>query len=336
MKVSEAIRKNIFHLSVGNVLNKRGMLKRRNTFFFEEIGAEYIAGCERKGYSKNIMMAGKKWMTMFFDKIIPQAFKIAPVLFLNTIIRNLWISGGLMDDFSVSRRDKTVSIETKGEGLTRIVGRNGFMIGFYQGVINGLFGCETEPVRASQSRKKCKYVFRLTARKITHFRTKEKSEYNKLNHIESGKGVTLKDLLEKKIIILKNDNRFYFREKPISAIESTLFHILGNDCIMPEEISRISYDFFRDIIKAGSSEKKLYLIKMLLQAMGWGVINIVVKDNEVTFDIRNPPYGLQKDEDNWDFLAHTILGYLWTMNRDFRISETMTGYKHLRIQFSHQ
>lgn len=335
MRISESIRKNVFEVSAGRILNKLKIKRRRNTLFFEEIGSEYIRRCEEHGYGKEMMCIGQEWMLMFFERMIPGSLKkIPPITLLNLVMKNLWITGGLMNDFRASKRDGMISIKTKNEGLTRFVGRNHLMVGFYMGIVNSLFRCEVKPVNIIQTKEKCEYAFRFMEKRCDLVKSKEKSLYDKLNHLGLARGFTLKDLLESKVFQLKENNRIYFRNRSISPIENTLFHLIGNKGILMDEVPKISYDYFRSVVKDSSDTRRLVLIKTLLQAMGWGVIKIVMSGRRVVFEIKNPPYGLRKESDNWDFLIRTVLGYLWLLNKKFRVLKTETDYKHLRITYS--
>lgn len=334
MRMSESLRKNVFEVSVGGIINKLRIKRRRSTLFFEEMGSEYIKKCEEMGHTEDMMEIGQRWMAMLFEKLIPSSLKrISPVFLLNVVMKKVWTASGMMDVFHASKKGDTIEIETRNEGLTRCMGRNHLMVGFYKGTLNTLFKCEVEAVDVAQTRERCRYVFRLLKKEFHPFKAKEKSEYNKLNYLEAAKGFTLKDLLEKNIFQLKENNRIYFRDRSISPVESTLFHLIGNKGILLDEIPKISHDYFGDVIKDSSTTKKLTLIKTLLQAMGWGIINIIVKGKKIIFEIRNPPYGIQAEEDNWDFLIRTILGYLWLLDRKFRISKTETRHKYLKITY---
>lgn len=339
MRMSESIRKNIFEVSVGGVLNRLKIKRRRSTFFFEEIGSEYVRRCESLGHGKEMMQIGKEWMSMSLEQMLPGSLrKIPPTILINVVIKKLWITSGLMDDFQMSKKEELIRIRTKNEGLTRFIGKNHLMAGVYMGVLENLFDQKTRLINSKQTKKECEYTFGLMASKPDHPATKNKSQYDKLNYLKPVKGLTLKDLLEKKIFQLKKNNMIYFRGRSISPIESTLFHIIGNRGTLLDDVPDISYNYFKDIIKHDPRQepdaKKLSLIKTLLQAMGWGIIKIVVNRKRVTFEINNPPYGIQAGKDNWIFLINTILGYLWVMNKGFRIQRTETLHKYLNVTYS--
>ncbi len=343
MRMSESIRKNIFEVSAGGVLNKLKIRRRRSTFFFEEIGSEYVRRCEISGHGKEMMQIGKEWMGMSLEQMLPGSLrKMPPTILINLVIKKLWITSGLMDDFRISKEKDTVAIRTRNEGLTRFMGKNRLMAGVYMGVLESVFNQEAGLIGSMQTRKECEYRFRLAPGKPDHPATKSKSEYDRLNYLKPVRGFTLKYLLEKKIFQLKRNNMIYFRGRSISPIESTLFHIIGNRGILLGDVPDIAYGYFKGIARLGTGKgtgqgsctKKLFLIKTLLQAMGWGVIKIVVNDNRIIFEIDSPPYGIQAEKDNWDFLARTILGYLWVIDRGFRLSNTQTRQKHLSITYS--
>lgn len=335
MRLSESLRKNIFETSVGGIINRLKIRKRRSMFFFEEIYSEYVKMCEDNGYGKEMMEIGRDWMSMCFERVVMTSLKkIPPIILLNTIMKKLWVTSGLMNDFKASKAEGTVTVKTKEEGLTRFIGKNQLMVGFYIGVLSSLFKRELEPVNITQTKAECEYVFRITGKKVAPIKSKEKSVYDRLNYMETVKGFTIKDLLEKNVFQLRDNNRVYFRNKSISPIENTLFHIIGNRKILFDEIPKISYGHFKDIIMDSSDDKKLTLLKTILQAMGWGIIKITAKGKKIVFEIKSPPYGLQTNEDNWDFLTRVILGYLWILDKEFRIKQIRNDYKKLWVEYS--
>jgi hypothetical protein len=337
MRMSELLRKNIFKFSTGFFSSKFKIRERRDTFFFEEIGAEYIKRCEKKGYEKEMMEIGQNWMNIFFGQLVPHALKRIPAaLMLNSIMKNLWISGGLMSDFNFSRNGDMIEIRTRDEGLTRFAGKNSLMTGFYKGILNVLFRCEIDHVDVMQTKRWCTYTFKIKSNKFAQIKTKDKTRYDRLKYFRMPDGLTLKDLLSMKILKLKENNKIYFRDRRISPIENTLFHLIGNKKILLEEVPEISYNYFKSIVGHDTSDSnKLILIKNLLQAMGWGIIKIMVRERTIVFEIINPPYGLQTKRDNWDFLIGMILGYLWLLDRRFRTTKTHVAHKYLKVKYSY-
>ena len=67
--------------------------------------------------------------------------------------------------------------------------------------------------------------------------------------------------------------------------------------------------------------------------MGWGILTIIKKEKEIIIEIKNPPYGIQKESDNWDFIINVILGYLWVIDKKFRIIEIKCFFKKLIIKY---
>ncbi len=76
------------------------------------------------------------------------------------------------------------------------------------------------------------------------------------------------------------------------------------------------------------------MIKSVLQMMGWGTINIIIEKKKIVFHINNLPYGLQLEKDNWNFLIRVILGYLWLLDKKFKIMNVKTCYKKLIVNYS--
>ncbi len=330
MRIAESLRKNILESRTGGITTRFKIRKRRLTFFFEDILANYIKECEDMGYQQEIRDTGQSWMALYFKTMVPSSLKeIPPTLLLNLAIKKIWISFGQMDYFSIKKSGKTLYITTKNEGVTRLIGKNNAMIGFYMGVLNSLFRLHVEHLRSTQTKGPSKYTFRL-GREPFDIESKTKEEYDRLNHIDEVPGFTLKDVLKKKTLIIKERNRLYFRNRPLVPVESTGFHIIVQKDMLPERIAEISYSYFRDIVKKINLERNLSLLKVLLQSMGWGTFTMQVKDRKnVTVNINDPPYGLQTGKDDWTFLINTILGYLWLLDEGFSFSRVSRTGKNI-------
>jgi hypothetical protein len=335
MQLSESLKRNIMETSVGRLLNKFKIKSRRDVLFFEEIFAIYIKECEKAGYGEEIRNIAQKWMNLTIQQMTPKILKSVPLFFLNTIMKKVWINIGLLDDLYATKENDVINIETKNESITKSIGENKFLPGLYGGILNILFNSELEVINVLQTKKYSKYVFRLK-KKSLNTKSKKKSVYNKLNYLPDIKGFELKDAFQKGIFQLKENNRIYFREKVICPVENTLFHLISNQKILLEKVPDISYRYFKKIIKKDTrKERKLNLLKILLQIMGWGIMKIVVKSESIIIiKITNPPYGLQIEKDNWHFLARMILGYLWLLDKNLKINNIVDNYKELSITYS--
>jgi hypothetical protein len=335
MRLSTSLSRNILEATVGGILNTFKLRKRRVTLFFEDILAIYTKECEMTGFDKEMEEILQKWMFLCFEKLPPKPLKILPRgLLLNVIVKEIWINLGLMDDFQFIKRGDNIRIKTKNEGVTRIIGKNRAMVGFYQGVLAPMFNSKLELVKAIQGKASCEYVYKLTDKPLT-IEGKSHREYNSLNHLAPVEGHTLKNALEKGLFRLTENNKISFRGKLLCPIENTIFQIIGNRGICLEKIPHISYSFFSDIIdKESTKEKKIVLLKTLLQTMGWGIVNITIDGSKIVINIKKPPYGLQQEKDNWDFLFRTIQGYLWTLNENFIIDDIKGDYKKVQATFS--
>ena len=335
MKLMESIRRDVLETRVGGIANKFKLHKRRVTLFFEDISLDYIKKCEDSGQGERLGNAAQKWMALYFNELVPYALrKLPPTILVNLVIRKVWIGLGLIEDMSFEKRGNIVFIKTRGEGTTREIGNNKFMEGFYRGVLNILYGSQVRTMKVVQSRESCEYVYEIGNEPFS-IKSKGKRLYHELNYFEPAKGFTLKDVLEKKILKLRENNRIYFRETPIVPIENTLYHIVGIDDILIDKVPEISFDYFRKIIEKSSTDvQKLTLLKNLLQAMGWGTVIIIRRKDEILLDMRKMPYGLQAEKDNWDFLLNTILGYLWLIDKNLKIKKKEESYKHLKVLYS--
>jgi len=100
-------------------------------------------------------------------------------------------------------------------------------------------------------------------------------------------------------------------------------------------VPHLSYEFFKDIVEKDSSQEgKLILLKNILQIMGWGLIETsIVKDNKISITIKYPPYGMQIEKDNWYFLIHMILGYIWLLDKRFRMEKVDVNNRVLKVEF---
>lgn len=324
-------------VTVGRIISTFKARPRRYVLFFEDIMANYIKECDTKGYGKEIGERCKKSMSLVAVSIAPTALKKLPLtLVMNRIAKRIWINIGGVDDLYVTKKGNIVTIRMKNGQITRVIGKNSYTIGLLTGIFNVLNDCEMECIRELTNNDWSEYVFQVKNKQRKIILPKEKQLYNKLNYFKESEGVGFKDALKKGTLLLKEANRIYFREKSIMMLENTLFHILSNSHILMDRIPHLSYEFFKDVIeKDSSNERKLILLKNLLQAMGWGIIGTyMVKDNEISINIRYPPYGLQREKDNWDFLIKVILGYMWLLDKRFEIKKVDITNRILKIDFS--
>ncbi|RLJ07470.1 MAG: hypothetical protein DRP16_03440 [Candidatus Aenigmatarchaeota archaeon] len=202
------------------------------------------------------------------------------------------------------------------------------------GILSGFFNSDIKLLKAkARSEGSCEYKFKIINKPIFH-PSKKPYHYHKLNEIPKIEGIDLKDAIRMNVFKIKR-NHVFFRNKRISNLENTIFHLFSNEKLFLHKVPKISYNYFNEIIKENrSSEEKLNLLKTLLQTMGWGIVKIVKTRKQIKMEIDNPPYGLQFEPDNWNFLVCTILGYLWLLNKNLNISETKYLYKKLVIKFS--
>ncbi|NIO20438.1 MAG: hypothetical protein GTN76_06780 [Candidatus Aenigmarchaeota archaeon] len=333
MRISELFRKNILETGVGGVVNKLRIKKRRDSLFFGDIFIEYIRECEASGHSKEMMDIGQRWMFLYFEQLVPSTAKKLPLMILSRMMKRVWINLGLMEDFNIKMNNGLVDIETRKEAITGIIGKNQFTVGLFMGICNSLFNSGVDVVRVLQTKNLNRYAFKINNKT---FRTehKDKKTYDRLNYFKPIKGLTLKDAFERNIFQLRG-NRIYFRNKSVYTVENTLFHLVGEKNILTKRISQISYKFFSNVVDADTPDtRKLGLIKILLQTMGWGIVKILTKEKKIVFKIRDPPFGLQRGRDNWIFLINAILGYMWILDKGFKLKGSRHHGKLLEIVYS--
>ncbi|MCK4492036.1 MAG: hypothetical protein KAU03_05395, partial [Candidatus Altiarchaeales archaeon] len=255
-------------------------------------------------------------------------------IIINHLGEKTWSNLGIVDHIHLDEKDDIVCVTTRNESITRIIGKNDFMPGFFNGTVNALYNSRSRIVNCLQSKSSCRYQFKLEHEPII-IEGKAKSLYNRLNYLEPIKGFTLNDACRRGIVQLKEGNRIYFRGRRVTVTENTIFHLAGNADLLLDRVPQISYEFFKEIVDFDSTdEQKLTLLKNLLQVMGWGIVKIIIKDKgDIFIEIKNPPYGLQLEKDNWTVLSKVILGYLWLIDEDFEISDVKEGYKNLKITY---
>lgn len=336
MRFSYSIRKNIFETAVGGLMNKLHLHKRRDTLIFADIFTNYIKACEDAGHREEIKEIAHKWMILYFNAFVPDILKkIPPLLLLNKIMKKIWANLGLLDDLIATKEGKKIIIKTRNERITKTIGKNDFLPALYMGVLNVLFNSQIKIINAFQTKDENQYneyEFLIEKGNYPRFLNKEKTLYLKLNSLPTIEGFSLTDAFETGIFHLR-ENKIYFRDKYIYPVESTIFHLLGDKKLLFEKLPKISYEYFKEIMKESEDKEKLTLLKTLLQIMGWGVVTIISEKKEIRIEIKNPPYGLQTEKDNWDFLAQIILGYLWLIDKKLKI-KNINSDKNLLIEYS--
>jgi len=334
MRLSESLRKGIMESLPGSILHKFQVNPRRSVFFFEDIFANYIKECEAGGYRYELKEISERCSNLCSWRLMPNSLKIVPPkVIYNTFISKLWKSIGILDYLHLEKIDNEFRIHTKYESITRIIGPNNFMQGFYTGMLSSILKSKVVCTKALQNKKRCEYLFKVVSNKYCPFSAKEMHVYHKLNKLSNQKGIKLEDALKTGVFKLTSDNKIYFRGKILSPVENTLFHMIGNSKILFDKIPEISNKFFSSVITESSDAEKLRLIKNILEAMGWGIIRIASDNKEIVIRIDHPPYGLQRDPDNWDFLLKVIEGYIWLFDKSYRLSASSTKNKILTAIF---
>ncbi len=322
MRLSEALNRKILSTSSSGILYRFKGKPRRHILLFEDIIANYVKACENSGFGAELQTIGQEWTSRIVQEFIPNTLRRLPrILFINLVMRKIWSNLGLVYYLHAEQQGNFIELNTQGEVITRLIGKNHLGLGSYQGVLNTLFRSNLECKSNSQTKDHCKYIFEIKNKKF-EIESKTKEEYFRLNSPNFSEGNTLENALKSGIFQLRENNRMYFRGKSVFATENTLLHIFGNYSILMEKIPGISYSYFKEIVETEASpEKKLQLIKTLLKVMGYGNVQIIFEGNRVLFRIRNPPYGLQKEADNWDFIVNIIQGYLWLINKKFEVDK---------------
>ncbi|MBN2043113.1 MAG: hypothetical protein JW754_04890 [Candidatus Aenigmarchaeota archaeon] len=333
MRLSDSLKRGIMKSGVGGILNKFKIRSRRSTLFFEDIFSEYVMHCENNGKKKEMFNLAKKWASVSTQQLIPGWLKnVSDISVFNLAANNVWTNVGLVEYFDGKKDDDIVYVTTKREFLTRITGENEFMKGFFVGCVNGFFRKECDIVSSVQSRTECMYKIILRKEEFK-IGAKDKKKYDTLNYLPAAIGFSLQDALKKNIFQLKEKNRIYFRKRPISPTENTIFHIISNEGPFLETVPEISFNYFKDILLKGEEKRMLSMLKTLLQCMGWGVVKILEDVSKIKIIIKSPPCGLQTEKENLVFIINVILGFLWTIDRRIVLGEWMESEKLIDAEF---
>lgn len=335
MRLSESLRKNIIKTSVGVILNKFKIKSRRSVLFFEDILANYIKECEDAGYREEMKEIAHKWATLAAQQLAPTGLKfLPPSICFNMFAKKVWINIGLVEDMHTTMKGNIINIETKNELISRIIGESNFCAGILEGIIGIFCNRQTKCIGKTQTVSECKYTLCIKEEPHKIIKSKGKSVYNNLNRFSESRGFKLNDALKRKFFKMEPKNKISFREKSLVPIENTLFHLFSNTQILTDRISHISYNLFKGIVDENASkEARLTLLKNILQTTGWGVVSTIIKRNRILIAIKNLPYGLQLEKDNWDFLVKVILGYLWTIGK-YSIKKVKILNRILMIEYS--
>ncbi|MCD6495823.1 MAG: hypothetical protein J7K54_00990 [Candidatus Aenigmarchaeota archaeon] len=334
MKLSESIRKGVLHSVSGLIINKFKFKKRRDTFFFDDIGLDYVKLLEENRHSTKLREISHKWGTMLFKSALPDAVKRLPYnISCNVMVRDTFVNLGYMTDMHIEKHDNRIKLTTKEETNVKKIGKNNLHIGMFMGMSTAFFDSDIEVVSVEcNSSGDCIYNFRLLDKKYNP-NMKQKETYNKLNDIPHFNGANIKEAIRTGLFSMKN-GKIYFRGELITAMENTLFHLFSNEGIMLSSLRKISYNYFSSIVKEASSDDKLKLLKNLLQIMGWGLVKFAVDNNTILMTIDYPPFGLQAEKDNWQFLCEVVCGYLWLINKEFTLKSLKVSGRRLLALYS--
>ena len=336
MRLSESLRRGIMKAYPGYLMNTFKLTKRRNVLFFEDIIANYIKKCEESGHGNELKDAAKTWARMSMENFTPDIFRNIPKSVGFALAEKVWQNIGLVEKLSGAADDDTITLRTKNESITRIIGKNKFMEGIYEGFLEFAYRSDIETLEAKQGRKTSIYRFRRLDTHRPAVSAKTRKDYERMNisvSEESDHG--LKTLIHSNIFQLREGNRIYFRGKPIMVLENTLFHLIGKSDICMGYVSGISQSFFGKIITRDSGDhEKLVMLKTIIQAMGWGQVKIAISGRNISLDISNPPYGLQKYPENYSFLSETMLGFMCLIHKNIRIARIKQESRLLKISYT--
>lgn len=322
MTLAFSLAKDILHSSAGIIINRFKAGERRIVLFPENILAEYIKICDNEKYGEELFGITIKWSDTICREIIPRSIReIASELIINLVVGQTWVNLGIVDDFKAKISDKKIDIEVSNCAIIRLIGLNSFSRGILEGNLTNILGQDLELEKEELNGKIAKCTFTKKGNLEAAVR-EEKRKALKTNPCQKTGGINLKEAVEKNIFTLDARNKIMFRGKILLPLESTIFHMLGGCNILLDKIPAISTNFFNEIIdKTAPLEKKLVLLKSLLQAMGWGTPTITIYGDEISIRISNAPESLLAEKENHVFFAKTIEGYMRSVEENLQAVE---------------
>lgn len=326
------LQKSIFNSTVGSIINRFGLRPRRDVLLFERPTAEYVKVCESTA-PKKIYDIGKRWTTLCFDNLLSPRTKILPAATLLRLAGRVWTNLGFMREFQAKKDGDRVSIKTEGEAVTRHIGENHFTPGAYAGMLAGLFDRDVRCAAVNQTKENCEYVFKLKNMPFD-VSAKPKALYDQLNCLPKTRGFTMQDLVKDNVMALRKG--VYFEGIATIPVENTVLHLFSNAGILANKIPSLAHLYFkRHDHNVLSSHRKLFLIKTYMETAGLGIMKIISRNKQsITVEIRNPPYGLQAEPDNWEFMLRILQGSLWLVNPRLELQKVRTDYKFLCAEYS--
>ena len=293
MRLSESIRKNVLETLMGGLINKFKVSKRRSVLFSEDILSEYIRECEKHDKEK-IREIGHRWGSLGTDMMLGKKIGIVPNSLIVYLVNKVWKNIDLVEDGKMSINKKNIEVRLKNESITRVIGRNEFIIGFVSGCTGTLLNTGLIFEKYHKENNWNVYNFSMKGKR-KHIPRKSSDLYYKSNVTPKTEGCDLKHALRTNFFRLRG-NTIYFRNRRLMILENTLFHLIGNENLLMDKVTELSYNYFKETLKERSSDWKF--IKTILQISGWGIVNIVDMEREVKIEIRNPPYCMQAEKDN--------------------------------------
>lgn len=324
MKLAEFLGKNIIDSAGGEIINKIKITNRRNVFFFGDIFANYISHCEVEGYGTDIRNVAREWSVIINKTLFGDNKDLHDIL---STLHVIWTRVGLTDSLEVFNEGQVVKIKTKNEYPVRLIGKNSYSLGLYEGIFHAVNQLSCKSKQTVINRTESIYEFDCLDKPLTIDPVAKKM--SKITSV-SRKDFDLKDALSIGLFTL-NNNQIRFRGRELVPFESTIFHLLGNKNICIEALSDISYKYFNEIIADASQDFYLTLLKSLLQSTGWGNVTILL-DNDITITLNNPPRCLDEREENWQIIAQMIHGYL-RMFGDFSLTNIKDNSKNVLLKY---
>jgi hypothetical protein len=334
MRLSTSLHKNILESSVGFLMNKFKARGRRVTLFPEDILAEYIRRCEDSGLGGRVFDVTMRWTDLIYQSVLPPLIrKLPPEMLVNIIMKKVWTTLGGVEDIRLSLGQDCLELRVKNDIITRLIGPTKCSAAVYNGTLSNVLNKNLRLKRLEFDGVWTRYSFELAGQKRA--RGEKKIKRYKSTALDGIRGIDLNYALRMGILTLGERNTIYFRGRPLIFVENTIFHLLAAENILLDAIAGISFAYFEGLVeKSAPVEKKLLLLKTLIQVMGWGIPKIVWDGRAIQVKIFNAPSGVQIEKDNYLFFVKTIEGYLKTINCNFSLDKVEEAEREFSATFA--
>lgn len=317
MSWSTALYEKIIQTGPGLLLSRMKLGKRRVVLFPRDILADYFSACSLCGKEKSLYTHALDWSSLFCHARFPSWMgSLSPEWIVNHFLRHVWKKTGGITHIFLTRKGNLLSMRLTNELITQKMGPNVFTQGSIAGILQHVYRRKLAPASTSRDGESATYSYLLSDEKIIPNLSVKKE--NTLIFFQKSRGLDLQHALQNGLITAGPQNALLFRQTPLLMMENTFLHMIGNEKLELESISKASRNYFFPLIEKESSlSQRVVLLKSLLQSFGWGVPIFYFDENDIRLTIQNSPLPLVGVLFNPLFYLKTIEGYLCASSEEF-------------------